>query len=154
MQLHLQEDSWRTSSHIIMEVLLLQDELLRHIPVTALMKRPELTEGAQAATASQGPYGFACTFYGIQPTPDLGIDKNSSNIPFASAFEDLISLSVSCGRSLLASSKPLALRDIFARLLLLISMLVDRLEATPIGISWNPAEWFSVLLNTFELEVS
>lgn len=153
----MQEGSWETSSRTVMEVLLLQEELLRHIPITALMKRPELTEGAQAATALQSPYGFACTFYGIQATPDLCTNKSSSNIPFASAFEDLISLSLSCGRSHLATSKPLVLRDIFARLLLLISMLIDRLEtiqSVSIEVSWNPGEWFSILLSTFEIEVS
>lgn len=140
----------------VREVLLLQEEILRHIPLGALLRRPELTEGAEAATASQSPYGFACTFYGIKPTPTLPIHKNSSSVPFASAFDDVINLSTSCGRSLLVSTKPLALRDVFAQLLLLVGNLVDKLEGkqgAPIEVSWNTTEWFSVMLGTFELEV-
>jgi hypothetical protein len=121
-----------------------------------LLRRPELTEGAEAATASQSPYGFACTFYGIKPIPTLPTRKNSSNVPFASVFEDVTNLSTSCGRSLLVSTKPLSLRDVFAQLLLLIGNLVDKLDGkqdTSIGVSWTPTEWFSVVIRTFDLEV-
>jgi hypothetical protein len=156
LQLHVQVDILRASTSTVREALLLQEEILQHVPLSALLKRPELTEGAQAATVSQSPYGFACTFYGIKPTSKLSIHKDSSSVPFASALGDVIGLSTSCGRSLLISTRPLALRGVFAQLLLLVGMLVDKLEGkqdAPIEVSWNPIEWLSIVLNTFELKV-
>jgi hypothetical protein len=156
LQLHVQNNISRASAATFREALLLQEEILRQIPLSALLRRPELTEGAQAATVSQSPYGFACTFYDIKPTSKLSIHKDSSSVPFASALGDLISLSTSSGRSLLVSTKPFILRDVFAQLLLLIGMLVNKLEGiqgAPIGVSWNPTEWLLVMLGTFELEV-
>ena len=140
----------------IREVLLLQEEILRHISLSSLLRRPELIEGPEAATAFQSPYGFACTFYGIKPIPTLPLHKNSSSIPFASAFDDMASLSITCGRRLIVSAEPLTLRDVFVRLLLLVGQLIEKLEGmqdVPITVSWNPTEWVSVMLGTFELEV-
>lgn len=156
LQLHVREDSSRASSSTVREVLILQEEILRQTPLAALLRRPELTAGAQAATASQSPYGFACTFYGIKPTSKFSTQKNTSSVPFASAFEDLIGLSTNCGRRLVTSKTSLPLRDALAQLLLILGKLVDRLEGRegePIQISWSPNEWFSVVLETFELEV-
>jgi hypothetical protein len=156
LQLHIQQNISTHSAPTFREVLQLQAEVLRHIPFNALLKRPELTEGAQAATLSQSPYSFACTFYGIKPTHVLPVQKDSSSVPFASAFVDVLSLTASCGRSLLSSTKSLILRDVFAQSLLLVGNLVDKLEGkqnAPIAVSWDPTEWFSVVLDTFELEV-
>jgi hypothetical protein len=149
-------DISRASTSTVREALLLQEEILKHVPLGALLKRPELTEGAQAATVSQSPYGFACTFYGIKPTSKVSTHKDSSSVPFASALGDVVGLSTSCARSLLVSTRPLALRDVFAQLLLLVGMLVDKLEGkldAPIEVSWNPTEWLSAVLGTLELEV-
>lgn len=135
---------------------MLQGEILQQIPPDALLKRPELTEKAQATITSQSPYGFACTFYGIKPTPKILVHQAFSSIPFGSAFDDVISLSTSCGRSLPVSTNSLALRDAFAQVLCLVGKLVDKLhgrQGLAIGVSWNPTEWLSVVLGTFELKV-
>jgi hypothetical protein len=45
---------------------------------------------------------------------------------------------------------------VFVQLLRLVDQLVDKLEgkqSVPIAVSWNPTEWFSVVLGTFELQV-
>lgn len=44
-----------------------------------------------------------------------------------------------------------------AQLLLILGELVDRLEGReglPIGVVWSPTDWFSTVLETFELEVN
>lgn len=137
-------------------MLRLQEEILKQIPLSALLQRPELTAGAQAGTETQSPYGFACTFYGIKIDEKIDTHNGNSNIPFASAFEDLISLTTICGRNMIAHKKSLPSRDVLAQLLLILGNLVDKYEGQDelrIRISWDPAEWFSIVLSTFELEV-
>lgn len=142
----------RAASPSIKEGLLLLEELLRHIPHTALMQRPELTSEIQAASAAQRPYVFACTFYGAKPIPTIPAQKGSYSIPFASAFENIIRLSTSCAQSLLKKGSPSRLREVFTQALLLIDRLVGRLGSS-IEVLWNPTEWLSVVLKSLDHEV-
>lgn len=81
----------------------------------------------------------------------------TSDVPFVSAFEDLINLSAVCGKQLCAIGKLSPLQDTFSRLLLLISDLVQKLEAKPLvpfNLSWKPTQWLSTILDTFDQEVA
>lgn len=153
LQLQVQGDISRASSPAAMEGLRLQEEILRHIPHATLMQRPELTENMQAASISQRPYTFACIFYDIKPILKVPSHKGPFDIPFASAFENMVQLSLSCAKRLVATSdgSPL-LMQAFSQLLLLLDRLVGRL-GSPISVSWKPAEWLSVVLKSLEHEV-
>lgn len=138
------------------EVLILQEEILKQIPLSSLLQRPELTARAPAATETQSPYEFACMFYGIKIDDRISTHNSNSNIPFASAFEDLISLTTICGKNMIAPKKFSPSWDIFVQLLLILGNLVEKYEGkddVQICISWDPAEWFAVVLGTFDLEV-
>jgi hypothetical protein len=127
--------------------------MLRHIPHIALMRRPELTGGIQAASKSQRPYLFACTFYGITPTVKAPSPNGSFNIPFASAFESLITLSIHFAQSLInGSGSPSFLREVFSQSLLLVDRLVGRLGSS-IVVLWDPKKWLSVVLGSIGHEV-
>ena len=155
-QLRVQEDVATVSSSTTREVLKLQEEFLKQIPLSSLLQRPELTAGAEVATKTQSPYEFACMFYGIKVDEKILTHNGNSNIPFASAFEDLISLTTICGQNMIAPKKSLPSWDMFAQLLLILGDLIEKYEEKDdirICIRWDPAEWFSVVLGTFDLEV-
>ena len=95
-------------------------------------------------------------FYGIKIDEKISTHNANSNVPFASAFEDLIGLTTICGKNMIAPTQPLSSWDMFAQLLLILGNLVEKYERKDdlrICISWDPAEWFSVVLGTFDLEV-
>ncbi|KAF7968943.1 hypothetical protein HWV62_28842 [Athelia sp. TMB] len=157
LNVHIRGDASQGSSSQVKEALLLQEEILRHISIAALSKRPQINQGAQEATSSQSPYLFACTFYEIKPMPDLATHRDSSVIPFTSVFQDLIHLSTVCGKQLKGTNNMALLQDVFAHLLLLIGDLVKKLEAKSIGpfdLAWQPRSWLSTILGTFEEETS
>ena len=152
-QLRISENHSRAAFASTRHCLLLQEELLRHIPQVSLMQRPQLTADLQTTTASQGPYSFACTFYGIEPTSSLPTASNS-NIPFVSAFESMIGVSMCFAQSLLAiSGDSLPFQAVYLQSLLLVDRLVGRL-ASPVVISWDPPKWLSLLLECLEHEVN
>ncbi|KAF8899262.1 Dopey, N-terminal-domain-containing protein [Infundibulicybe gibba] len=150
LQFQIQHDSIRACSPSIQACLSLQEELLRQIPHTALMQRPDMTDEIQVTTASQGPYQFACTFYKIEPIALVpGLDDPAA-LPFASAFENGIALSLSCAQGL--SENPAGSTHLWAVLsqaLLLLDRLVGRLRTT-VTLSWNPNQWLALILQTLE----
>lgn len=128
--------------------------MLRHIPHVALMQRPELNGEIQEARKTQGPYLFACTFYGITPTFESPPATGSFTVPFASSFENLISLSITCAKCLTKGFGNAAiLREVFSQSLLIVDRLVGRLGCT-VALSWNPGKWLSVVLENLENGVS
>ncbi|KAJ8503598.1 hypothetical protein ONZ45_g10714 [Pleurotus djamor] len=143
-----------TCSPAVLETLKLGERLLRQTPQAALMKRPELTASLQAESSTQRPYHYACTFYGINPVKEVQSPNRSFDIPFVTAFEDLISLSEVCAHDLLKEeSKRLQLRESFAQFLLLVDRLVGRL-GTSVTVCWEPNKWLGIILDVLEHESS
>lgn len=128
--------------------------MLRQIPHSSLMQRPELAGAVEAKCTTQRPYLFACSFYGITP---IAIPTDSATyfaVPFASVFENLTSLSHICAEILIQGSSNIStLREVYALSLLLIDRLVGRL-GTSVEIAWKPARWLHLVLNVLEHEVS
>ncbi|KAG6879371.1 hypothetical protein C0992_003191 [Termitomyces sp. T32_za158] len=81
----------RLSSPLIKEALQLLEEMLLHIPHSALMQRPDLTGPIEAQRTTQRPYLFACSFYGVDPIAISGSVSDS----FASANFATVDRSVS-----------------------------------------------------------
>lgn len=152
-QLQVQANPTKASSKLVRECLLLQEEMLRHIPHSSLMQRPELTGSIEVKRTTQRPYLFACSFYGITPVAAYAAPDGSFAIPFTSAFENLIELSLNCANSLIQGSENVVvLREVFSQSLLLIDRLVGRL-GTSVKVEWNPATWLYMLLRTIDHEV-
>jgi hypothetical protein len=154
LQLQVQANPTKSSSTLIRECLLLQEEMLRHIPHSSLMQRPELTGSIEVKRTTQRPYLFACSFYGIIPAAAHSAPDGSFAIPFASAFGNLIDLSLNFANSLIQGSENVVvLREVFSQSLLLIDRLVGRL-GTSVKVDWNPATWLYMLLRALDHEVS
>jgi len=151
--MQVQIDVTRISSTLVRECLLLQEEMLRQIPHSSLMQRPELTGAIEAQRTTQRPYLFACSFYGITPIATPTTPAASFAVPFASIFENLAALSRTCSEALIQSSSNLVtLREVYSLSLLLIDRLVGRL-GTSVEIAWKPSRWLQLILHVLEHEV-
>lgn len=127
--------------------------MLRQIPHVALMQRPELSGEMEMAARSQRPYVFAATFYGFKPTLDTSSPSGPFTIPFASAFQNLVTLSINCSRFLTEGCEtPDPLREVTSQSLFILDRLVGRLNSE-ITLSWNPDQWLLSVLAALEHEV-
>ncbi|GLB43530.1 putative dopey, N-terminal [Lyophyllum shimeji] len=152
IDIQVQADATRAFSPLFRETLLLQEEMLRHIPHSALMQRPDLVGPVQATRATQRPYLFACSFYGIEPVTVPATSRTSFAVPFVSAFESLASVSLICAQALPSGSADITtLREVFSHTLVLIDRLVGRL-GTSLTISWDPSGWLRAVLQALEHE--
>lgn len=147
-------DDVRVASGAIREALILQEEILRHIPATALKLRPQPHENSEIPP-SQGPLEFACSFYGIENPFDGPIRRASVNKPFVTNFEDLTLLTTTAATSLMGCTPELSqpLRDTFTQSVLLIMRLLGRMDQrldAPFDVDWDPPEWLSVVLESVE----
>lgn len=150
----MQTDADRSSSPLLRECLLLQEEMLRQIPHSSLMQRPELSAANKAIGTTQRPYLFACSFYDITPIASSTSSVTSFATPFTSVFESLASLSRICAEVLIrGSSNILIVREVYSHSLLLIDRLVGRL-GTPVEIAWEPLRWLQLVLCALEHEVN
>ena len=117
------------------------------------MQRPELSGELDLAAKSQRPYVFAATFYGFKPTLDTASPSGPFTIPFASAFQNLVMLSINCSRFMLEGcATPGPLREVSSQSLLILDRLVGRLNSQ-ITLVWNPDTWLSCVLAALEHEV-
>ncbi|KAJ7103154.1 Dopey, N-terminal-domain-containing protein, partial [Mycena belliarum] len=136
----------------VRECLLLLEEILRQIPHVALMQRPELNSEMEVTAKSQRPYVFAATFYGFKPTLDIPSLSGPFIIPFASAFQNLVTISARCSRFITEGcDTPGPLREVSSRCLLILDRLVGRLNS-PVTIAWDPDQWLSSVLGALEHE--
>ncbi|KAK0199079.1 Dopey, N-terminal-domain-containing protein [Armillaria mellea] len=131
------------------ETLLLLETILRQVPHAALMQRPEASEGDSSVRDSQRPYIFACTVYGIEPLAiETASPSGSFNIPFASSFESLVSLSSIFSHLLVSAADKVAVfREALCQTLLLLDALVGRLGTSMMKVTWHPSHWLSVVLD-------
>lgn len=147
-------DKLKAASGPIREALILQEEILRHIPATALKSRHQPQENSRTPP-SQGPLEFACSFYEIEK-PSVGpIQRTCVSRPFVSNFEDLISLTTVAATSLMSCTPELTqpLRSAFAHSILLVMRLLGRMDQkldAPFDVDWDPSEWLSVVLESVE----
>ncbi|TFK70447.1 hypothetical protein BDN72DRAFT_887964 [Pluteus cervinus] len=150
VKLHVRSNPTSLSSKSIQECLKLQEELLSHVPPAALVHPPEVSPEVQNNRISQGPYQFACTFYGLASsiTPP---SEGSSTVPIASIFEGLMALSTQCVYKSEDGSGVKFSRDAYSQISLLMNNVLNKL-ASPITVSWDPTLWLSAALQTFEQE--
>ncbi|KAJ6623058.1 Dopey, N-terminal-domain-containing protein [Mycena sp. CBHHK59/15] len=152
LDIQIQQSVSRTPNPSIRESLLLLEEMLRQIPHVALMQRPELSAELETAAKSQRPYVFAATFYGFKPTLDTAAPSGLFTVPFASAFQNLVALSINCSRfSSEGCDTPGPLREVSSQSLLILDRLVRRLDSQ-ITLTWNPDQWLSSALASLEHE--
>lgn len=150
----LEKDNSKAASGPVKEALILQEEILRHIPATALKLRPQPQQKSQTSPP-QGPLEFACSFYGIEKPPVGPVQRGCVDKPFVTSFEDLIVLTTISATSLAGCAPELAhpLRGTFTQSVLLVMRLLGRMDQkldTPFDIEWNPSEWLSVVLESVE----
>ncbi|KAI0964349.1 hypothetical protein AcW1_001188 [Taiwanofungus camphoratus] len=146
----LHDSHRRISWNSAQELLLLQQEILSHIPKSApLGSRPSSSGQLQ----EEGPSSFACKFYGIEDKVHHS-RRGSPAVPFTAVFEDLVKVNITSAEFLLTSTKDLeVVRDVFVRSLILLAALVTRaeqLQDTSFLVSWDPAEWLSVVLRCLD----
>ena len=138
----------------MIEVLGLQRELLTRITPTGLDSRPRLNE--QIDTSSQSPFVFACTFYGLEK-PSLDSPQQRSDIPFVTASEDLIRVSLHAAKGLLQRGENQAMiREMLIEALSLLVTLIGSLDESQqktFTVDWNPTEWSSVMMQCLSDEV-
>ncbi|KAI0718921.1 Dopey, N-terminal-domain-containing protein [Cerioporus squamosus] len=140
---------------VVLEALSLEQEILARIPPSALSARPPPRQGQDSA-ADEDMIAFACGFYGIKAS-DIALPSSRSAIPFVSAFENLIALSMRAAEALLGgkgdtkSDGPS--RNVLLVTLSLLDTLVSRLEHetdVPFAVSWDPAGWISTVLSCIQ----
>ncbi|KAF9011155.1 Dopey, N-terminal-domain-containing protein [Cyathus striatus] len=113
------------SSEVTREITILLEEMLQHIQTIGLLQRPELSGDADAVAASQGP---------ITPLSSMPSPLGTFIIPFASSFENLVSLSIACACRLETESRNV--------------MDLRQLRC----LCMEPFEWLSSVLDTLEYE--
>ncbi|KAG5733413.1 Protein dopey, partial [Termitomyces sp. T112] len=154
IDIRVQGDMSCLSSPLVKEALLLQEEVLRHVPHSALMQRPNLTGPIETKRTTQRPYLFACSFYGVDPIAIPESLSNSFAVPFVSAFENLATITRRCAQKLITScSDIVVLREVFSLSLLLLDRLSSGLT-TSVTLPWNPDDWLQVILKGLEHELA
>ncbi|KAJ7204429.1 Dopey, N-terminal-domain-containing protein [Mycena pura] len=152
LDIETQRNVSKTLVPTVCKTLILLEAILRQIPHIALMQRPELTGEMETAAKSQRPYVFAATFYGFKPTLDTDLPLGPFIIPFASAFQNLVTLSINSSRFLTdGCHTATTLREVLAHALLLLDRLASRLDSQ-ITLVWNPDQWLASVLTTLEHE--
>lgn len=135
------------------DALVLQEEILRHIPHVALKQRPTMQEDLKPE-GIQGPFEFASTFYGLKAFSLKPVIRNCHDIPFVTTLEDLILISTSCATSLLnPSPNASTIREVFSQSILLIMRLLGRMDqrsGPPFVAQWDPERWLSTILQCLE----
>ncbi|KAI0067974.1 hypothetical protein BV25DRAFT_1896308 [Artomyces pyxidatus] len=149
------EDVSRATLPIVGEVLHLLQTLLDQIPTTALMQSPPLSTDAEHSVEYQGPFAFARRFYGLDIALNINRSKSPPQIPFITAFEDIVSFNIACSRGLHQVAK--TTRELFVQSLRLLSRLLETLDGETgahVELDWVPSEWLSGVLNVLENEDS
>jgi hypothetical protein len=134
------------------EVLILQQEILLHIPATALTQRPELTAAVQQQSLSQSPYLFATTFYGIpSDAPQTPAPSTAAATPIVSVLERLISLSTMVSQKIRNLPYEALPMEILSLSLVILTHLIEKVQSD-VSLSWSPSKWLSSLLACLEQE--
>ncbi|KAJ3809392.1 Dopey, N-terminal-domain-containing protein [Lentinula aff. lateritia] len=152
LEIQVERDPSKASSPSMKASLILLEAILFHIPHITLLSRPEVKSDLQTASDTERPYIFACIFYDIKPLFDAPVPSGTYTVPFCSAFESFITLSMVFGQTLTKATGTgtadfAQLREIFSSSLTLIDHLVSRLSSS-IKLIWEPKRWLSVVLDS------
>jgi len=155
-QNQITQNSARDSLPIVSDILQLLHALRDEIPPSALLQR-SVNEG-QDSLSSGGPLQLALTFYGLDiPFPRNKI-RATSQVPFVTAFEDIVSFSATCAASMTTpSDRRKTYRDFLIVSLALLNKLVTAAgseKEQSLVIDWNPSDWVTQLVAALETEVS
>jgi hypothetical protein len=156
-QVYVEEDPSRACFASVKEALILQEEILRHVPPDALKRRRLYSGENNEPRFKQGSLAFACTFYELGDFPLRPMTEQRSDFSFVSIFEDLAALSTICANDLLdPSADASSLREVFCQTVLLIKALLSRMDQrfdSPFVTHWEPAHWLSVVIKCSEQQV-
>lgn len=135
-------------SDVLQLLLALKDE----IPPSALLQ----ISADDSLSNARGPLKFALTFYGLNVQLPCNDTRTTPQLPFVTAFEDIISFSAVCATTMTTCSDHRKIfRDLLVQSLSLLNELVTTLEGEQNHIiDWNPSEWISRLIATLETEVA
>ncbi|KAH8991959.1 Dopey, N-terminal-domain-containing protein [Lactarius akahatsu] len=154
LQNQITQSSTRGSLPIVSDTLQLLHALRDEIPPSALLQRP-VDEGHDSLS-SGGPLQFALAFYRLDIRFPRNKPRAASQVPFVTAFEDIISFSATCAISTTTSSdRRKTFRDLLVVSLSLLNKLVTAAGSEReqgLEIDWNPSDWVSYLVEALETE--
>lgn len=154
LQNQITQSSTRGSLPTVSDTLQLLHALRDEIPPSALFRRP-VDEGHDSLS-SGGPLQLALTFYRLNFRYPNNKIRATSQVPFVSVFEDLISFSATCATSTTNSSdRRKTFRDLLVVSLSLLNKLVTAAGSETeqsLVIDWNPSNWASCLVTALETE--
>lgn len=107
---------------------------------------------------ARGPLELALNFYGLNIQLPYNNARKALQLPFVTAFEDIVSFTAVCATAMTTSVDHRKIfRDLLVQSLSLLSELVTATvlerEMTLI-VDWNPSDWVSCLVAALETEVS
>ncbi|KAH9043683.1 Dopey, N-terminal-domain-containing protein [Lactarius pseudohatsudake] len=154
LQNQITQSSTRGSLPIVSDTLQLLHALRDEIPPSAFLQRP-VDEGHDSLSLG-GPLQLALAFYRLDIRFPRNKTRAASQVPFVTAFEDIISFSATCATSTTTSSdRRKTFRDLLVVSLSLLNKLVtaalSEREQCPV-IDWNPSDWVSYLVEALETE--
>jgi hypothetical protein len=152
-QVQVTRDTTRGSLPVASDILRLLHALKDEIPSSSLL---QLSVNDSLSNA-HGPLKFALNFYGLNIQLPCNDTRTVSQLPFVTAFQDILSISTVCATAITTSSdhrKPF--RGLLVQALSLLNELVaaatsEREKVPPVA--WNPLEWVSYLITALETEV-
>ena len=129
----------------IVEAIRLLPGILGLLSAGTLSRPVEIPEQKVDTLASISPLTRATTFYGLQT--DVVGRPSADQVPFASLFEDLVSISSSFARLIVKQSADPAVRECLAGTLGLIGDLVSKVDErlkVDQSLQWDPVAWLEV----------
>lgn len=154
LQNQITQSSTRGSLPIVSDTLQLLHALRDEIPPSALLQRP-VDEGHDSLS-SGGPLQLALAFYRLDIRFPRNKTRAASQVPFVTAFEDIISFSTTCATSTTTSSdRRKTFRDLLVVSLSLLNKLVTAAGSEReqcLVIDWNPSDWVSYLVEALETD--
>ncbi|TRM61588.1 hypothetical protein BD626DRAFT_598473 [Schizophyllum amplum] len=136
--LQLQDNGGKAACEAVREGMILLEEILQHIPTRETMEE---------ASATERPYTYACTFYGMHAAFAVPNASTEFISPYSSSFESLTAMTTHLTKS--ASSE--VAREIYSRMLSLLDELAGYLTG-PVKVAWNPEQWLTVALGALDQE--
>jgi hypothetical protein len=142
---------------VVSDILRLLHALRDEIPPSSLLQLP-VDDKSSSLSNVRGPLELALKFYGLDIQLPSHKTRPAPRIPFATVFEDIVSLSAIFATAITTSiDHGKAFRDLLVHALSLLNELVTatRLEGEQnLTVDWNPSDWVSCLVATLETDVS
>ena len=152
-QVQITRDTTRGSLPVASEILRLLHALKDEIPSPSLFQ----LSVENSPSSARGPLKFALNFYGLNIQLPCNDTRTAPQLPFVTAFEDVLSFSTVCATAMTTSGNHRkTFRDLLVQSLSLLNELVTAttLETEKDTIvDWNPSEWVSCLIAALETEV-